>query len=328
MQPNLRKRSIRHSFNVTAICFLALALCLVGLPLAAEQGQQPPPPPPDQQQAAQQQADQQQPGSDAGQAANQDAGPPAPAVPPTITLPAGTVITVRTNDWLSSERNKAGDTFTASLERPLIAGGWVVARRGQNVIGKISLAQKAGHLGGGVSKLGIELGEVTIVDGQVLPVKSQLLSTSAGSSSGRDAATIVGTTGMGAAIGGAAGGGAGAGIGAAAGAFAGVFGVLLTGGRPTIVPPESLLTFRLAEPMTVSTTQSQFAFQPVGPDDYPAQTSSGPRQRRLVYGPGYPYGPYGYGPYGYPYGGWYGYPGPLYFGFYGGPYYYHYRGHP
>ena len=53
------------------------------------------------------------------------------------------------------------------------------------------------------------------------------------------------TTGAGAAIGAAAAGGSGAAIGAGAGFVASIAGVLLTRGKPTVIPPEDILTFRL-----------------------------------------------------------------------------------
>jgi hypothetical protein len=100
--------------------------------------------------------------------------------------------------------------------------------------------------------------------------------------------------------------------------MAGLAGVMLTRGRPAVVYPESLLAFKLDAPVTISTGNSQVAFQPVSQDDYgvnPQQRGDRPSQR-YVYGggPGYGY-PYGYAPY--PYYGFY--PGPFFFGF-GGVY--------
>lgn len=245
-----------------------------------------------------------------------------PTVPPTITLPAGTIIAVRTTGFLSSDQNKAGDTFNAVVDQPIVADGWVVVRRGQSVSGRVAEAQKAGRISG-VSHLGIELGEITLVDGQVAPVKTELVKTSAGTSNGRDVAAVGATTGLGAIIGAAAGGGEGAGIGAGAGIAAGIAGVLLTRGRPTVLYPETLLTFRIDSPVTISTEKGQVAYQPVTQEDYAPNTN---HQRRTGYGaPGYPppYPPspypyyYSYYPY-YPFGYGFYYPGPSYFGFYGG----------
>ncbi len=237
--------------------------------------------------------------------AQQPSGP----VPANITIPAGKVIFARLNEPLSSDHNHVGDTFTATLDQPIVVDGWVVARRGETIVGTVTEAQKAGRVKG-VSHLGLELTDVTVVDGNQLLVKTELWNGSAGTSHGTDAGAIATTTAAGTIIGAAANGGTGAGVGAGAGALAGIGLVLLTRGKPTVLGPEYPLSFRLKEPVAVSTVNSAQAFQPVGPEDY--NSSSRPRRRGA---PGYPVayppyyascGPYwGCGPY-YPYYGYYG----------------------
>lgn len=313
---------------------LALAFCLAALPLAAQQpqvGDQPgespssvapsdaqgqPGTPAQQQtdvQPPQAQPDQQaegQPDTQAqGQPGQQQALPQQPqnqAVPPqTLTLPAGTVIRVRTDDWLSSDHNAIGDSFSASLDQPIVANGWVVARRGQSETGRVSVVKPGGH-GNSASQLGVELPELTLVDGQQVPLQTQLFQASGGSPTGRNVAAVGSTTGLGAVIGAIAGGGTGAAIGAGLGATAGIIGVMSTPDRPTVIPAETVLSFRLQAPVTISTQNSQFAFQPVQQSDYDSRSSQG-RPPMARPGPppppAYPYGPY---PYAYPYA--YAYP--------------------
>src|SRR3984885_14578014 len=276
-----------------------------------QQGQQPdqqaaPPPPPDQSGPL--------PPAPAPQYEQQ--APPAQSYPrvrpanprDALTIPAGPVIQVRTSDWLSSDHNKTGDEFIATLVQPIAVDGWGVMRRKQNIEGNVTDAKRAGRVKG-VSKLQLELSKLTLVDGQLLPVQTTLLNASAGTSKGRDAAAIGITTGTGAAIGAAAAGGPGAAIGAGAGFVASVAGVLLTRGKPTIIPPEDVLTFRLESPVTISTVRSNVAFRPVTSQDY-AQAKPAPPRPRLVR----PYPPPPYGYYGYPYGP---YPYPAYYGYYG-----------
>jgi hypothetical protein len=232
-------------------------------------------------------------------------------VPPTLTLPAGTLVTVRVSDYLSSDHNKVGDPFSAQLEQPLVVDGWVVARRGQTVLGRVAVAKKAGRIKG-VSELGVELSFLVLVDGQQLPVRTQLIQDTAGTSKGRDASAVGTTTGVGAVIGAAANGGEGAAIGAGAGAAVGLVGVLLTRGRPTILPPETSLTFQLQASLTISTARSRIAFRPVNPQDYgPSKLERRPH----LAGAPYPPPPYYYGGPYYPYP--YYYPGPFFVGFYG-----------
>ncbi|HEY2820176.1 MAG TPA: hypothetical protein VGJ06_03960 [Candidatus Acidoferrum sp.] len=262
----------------------------------------------------------------------------APATPPpaTLTIPAGAVLSVRVNEYLSSDQNHVGDRVTATLQQPVVVNGYVVARRGQMLVGQVEAAEKAGRVKG-TSQLGIELTDITTADGQSRPVLTELWKASGGTTHGADAATIGGTTALGAAIGSIADWGRGAAIGAGAGAAAGIGAVLLTRGRPTVIPPETWLTFRLKEPVTVDTTQSAQAFLPVSRYDY--DNYGGRRGSR--YAGGYaPQGPYGAAPYAcgydapcypppaygypyaaYPYAGYYGYPA-FSFGYYGGRGYY------
>src|SRR5207302_1119574 len=149
---------------------------------------------------------------------------------------------------------------------------------GQTLGGRVAEAQKAGRTSG-QSRLGVEIIELGLVDGQQLPVRTQLIEYSGGSSKGRDAVAIGTATGAGAAIGGAAAGGVGAAAGAGAGAVASAIGVMLTRGRATEIFPESTLTFRTVEPITIFTERSAQAFQPVQQGDYPVQSQVQPRPR-------------------------------------------------
>jgi hypothetical protein len=241
------------------------------------------------------------------------------AVPPELVLPAGTLVLIRLSDPLSSDRNNPGDSFTAILDQPLVAQGWVVARRGQAVVGQVTAAQKAGRVQG-VSQLALELTAIVAVDGSQLPVHTELVQASAGASQGRDAAAIGTTTGIGAIVGAAAGGGEGAAIGAAAGAAAGIAGVLSTRGRPTVLYPETLLTFRLLDPTTITTQQAQQAFRPVNQADYGSTSAVQSSPRNLSPIEAYPPPPYYYPPYYYSpyyYDPYYYYPGYGFYGFYG-----------
>ncbi len=226
--------------------------------------------------------------------------PPMVMPPPSMVLPPGTWIKVHIDRVLSSDHNHAGDMFTGTLAQPIIVNGFVVAHRGQNITGRVTAATKAGRVKG-TSELQLEINEVAIADGQQLPLKTQLVDYHGNTSKGDDAVAIGATTGVGAAIGGAVNGGVGAGVGAAAGLLTSTIGVLVTRGRPTVIYPEALITFKTSEPVGFSTEKSAYAFQPAGPQDYaPAlqsRTMSPPRPMYRPYGYGAPY-PY-YAPYPY-----------------------------
>ncbi len=155
---------------------------------------------------------------------------------------------------------RLGDTFTATLEQPLVVDGFVVAPRGSTVMGRVTEAKKAGRVEG-TSRLGVELTGLTLIDGQQVSIQSQMINHNGPTSVGRDAAAIGGTTALGAAIGAGADWGRGAAIGAGAGAAAGIIGVLLTRGHPTVIGPESAMTFQITAPVTFSTEHAPQAFQ-------------------------------------------------------------------
>jgi hypothetical protein len=315
-------RKHRASFKFIIMGCLAIALAIGTLAAAAQQHQQdgaPSPTPDSQVQGqpnlpAQQQTDtppQAQPDQQAQGQLNQ------PVPPQMLTMPAGTIVRVRVDEWISSDRNVIGDSFSAILDQPIVVDGWVVARRGQAQTGRVFTVKQG--KGGGSSELGVDLPELTLVDGQQLPLQTQLFQTTASADRERQVATVGTTAGLGAVIGAIAGGGTGAAIGAGLGATAGVIGVMSTKGRPTEIPPETVLSFRLQAPVTISTEKSQLAFQPVTQSDY----DSRPGQRRpRMARPAPPPPPY----YTYPYPYAYGYPYPWYpgpfagfgFGYYGG----------
>ena len=248
------------------------------------------------------------------------ASAPAPAaklaprrVPDQVTIPAGAFVTVRVDQLLSSDKSKAGDGFSASLYKPLVAGGLVVSRPGQTLGGRVVDAKKAGRVKG-VSHLQIVLNTMTLADGTQVPIKTELTNISGPTSNARDAGGIMATTATGAAIGAAADWGVGAAIGAGAGLVAGTVGVLVTRGHPTIIYPESRLTFRLAAPVTITTGRAPQAFADASTLKYQREQPGPRRGYRGCAGPGCapPPPPYYYGP-----GPYYPYWGPgfgVYFG--------------
>lgn len=236
--------------------------------------------------------------------------PPPPPVPPSLTIQRGTYLTVRVNQMLSSDKNQPGDAFTATLTQPVVVNGVVVAEPGQTLGGQVVTAQK--HSMGNPGRLGLQLTNLTLVDGQQVPVRTQFISRQGGTTSGgQQAGTVATTTGLGAAIGAAADWGTGAAIGAGAGAAAGLIGVLVTRNHASVIYPEQVLTFRIEAPVTFSTQAGQQAFRYVQPNEYDRPPDNGPMYGAYgntapppaappYYAYGYPYPYYGYG---YPYWG-------------------------
>lgn len=273
-------------------------------PVARDNAENPPPPPPAEVAA--------QVPAPAGQVPA-PAGAPMPhvGIPSQLTIQPGTFVTIRVDQPLSSDRNQPGDFFSGTLAGPLVIDGVVAAQRGQTVAGRVTTVHKGGH-GKGSSQLGIELTAFTAVDGQQVPLQTQLVTRAARSRSdpGRDVATVGTTTMIGAVIGSAADWGTGAAIGAGFGAMAGLAGVLLTPGAPAVIYPESVLTFRVQAPVSISTDRAPQAFRYVEPGDY-QQPQVVQSQMQRPPRPAPYYAPYPY-PYPYPYA--YSYPYPYYWG--------------
>ena len=184
----------------------------------------------------------------APQAAN-PAPAPLPAGSP-VTIPAGQPLLVRMIDGVDSKKNNVGDIFHASLETDLNINGALVARRGTDVYGRLAEAKEAGHFSGS-SELQLELTRI-VINGQDYPVVSSDYTLKGKGRGSNTAQKVGGGAVAGAIIGAIAGGGKGAAIGAGAGSAAGAGVQVFTRGQQVKVPSETLLEFRLQQPVTVS----------------------------------------------------------------------------
>jgi hypothetical protein len=174
-----------------------------------------------------------------------------PREPHTATIPAGTLLTVRLREALSTERNSAGDTFAASLDQPLVIDGFVLAERGAPARGHITELVQAGRVKGR-STLALELKSLTTSDGQRLDLETDTFRHEGENTMKKDAARAGVLTAIGAAVGAIAGGGKGAAIGAGVGGAAGAGAVLATRGEDAKLAAETRLTFRLKNPVTIT----------------------------------------------------------------------------
>ena len=166
-----------------------------------------------------------------------------------ITVPAGTRILIRTVDPIDSSKQKAGYRFTTTLEINLQADNVVVAPRGSTVYGRLAQASSAGRMSGS-SELILELTDI-VIDGTAYPLLTSTYEIKGKGEGGNTAKKVIGGAGLGALIGGIAGGGKGAGIGAAAGAAGGTAIAASKKGEQLQIPSESLLEFRLEQPVTL-----------------------------------------------------------------------------
>jgi hypothetical protein len=171
-----------------------------------------------------------------------DAGPAKPATRE-VELPSGAVVAVRLDRALSTVRNRAGDTFEATLDEPVVVDGKEVLPQGTKFTGHVTSSKASGRLKGrGV--LGMTL-DAFDLNGQHYPIATSPHARTTEGHKKRNVEVIGSGTGLGALIGGLAAGGKGAGVGAAVGAAAGTGVAATTGKKDVQVPAETLFRFSL-----------------------------------------------------------------------------------
>ena len=228
---------------------------------------------------------------------------PAPQAPPyqpargPVTIPAGTLLQVRTNETVDSKRARNGEPVQFTIIQDVIAGGVLAIPRGAVVHGVVTDVKNegSGHLAGS-SVLALALTSLDL-GGRNYPLDTDQFRVKGPNKAGQTVNSAVGGAIIGAIIGCAVGRGPGCAIGAGVGAAGGTAASAASGGPRVWIPAEALVTFHINDPITVAPVSPQEAARlaeglyPGGPSLY----------RRSEYGPRY-YAGYGYPayPYGYP----------------------------
>ena len=176
--------------------------------------------------------------------------PPAPKPVDRVTIPAGTVATIRMIDAIDSSRNRPGEEFAATLDAPIVVGDRVVVQRSADARVRLVNARSAGRMSG-QSELQLELVGLT-VNGTAYATESGHYQQHGASRGQRTAETVGGGAVLGALIGAIAGHGKGAAIGSAVGAAGGTAVEASTHGQQIKVPSETKLDFTLTSPVTVT----------------------------------------------------------------------------
>lgn len=278
-----------------------------------QQAEQAPPPPPydqgvarpddaDQQQQGAYRQDypnypaQQQPGYQQQPAYQQPTGP--------VTVPTGTLLTIRTSEVLDSRKLQVGALFQATAANDVYQGNVLAIPRGAVLTGQVTGIKKPGDLAG---KSGLQLQLTSLnLGGQSYTLNTDTWTGDGPGKGGYSTSNTAGGAALGAVIGAIAGGGPGAAIGAVAGGATGLAASAATKGPQVVIPPEAVLTVHLTAPVTVNPVSYQEAQRLA----FSVAQQQPQLARRVVYAP-YPYPYYRYA-YPYPYyyrpGYYYGYP--------------------
>ncbi len=175
----------------------------------------------------------------------------AAAPAPGMVIPAGTQLQIRTNEAINATKDDVGRTFSAEIaDNILDANGNMLAPKGSPA--QLTVA-KVGTTAAGVGSNEVSLALQSInVGGRTYTVQSNTVQQQSNRGIGANKRTAEMTGGgalLGTLIGAAAGGGKGAAIGAIVGGVGGATAQVLTKGNEVKVPAESLLTFKLDQPL-------------------------------------------------------------------------------
>lgn len=176
--------------------------------------------------------------------------PTAAVTPAPIVIPAGTSITVRLQQGLSSASAASGQRFEAVLEQPLVSRDRVVVPAGTPVEGHVVAAHRSGRLRH-PGRLALTLDSI-VMNEHAVPLTTSEVIARGGSHKKRNLGWIGGGTGGGALIGALAAGGKGALIGSGVGAAAGTTTAFVTGKKDVRFGSERVLRFRLEQEVSLS----------------------------------------------------------------------------
>ena len=169
--------------------------------------------------------------------------------PDPVTVPELTPIHVTLDQAVSSNQNRPGDHFDATVSEAVVVDGKTVIPEGARAEGVVVDAKHSGRLMGR-ARLQLALQSVE-VNGQPYDVRTTSSMRIGRDHKKRNWAWIGGGAAGGAAIGAVAAGGQGALIGGPVGAAAGTTVALVTGKKDIKLRPETPVTFKLAEPVTI-----------------------------------------------------------------------------
>jgi len=185
-----------------------------------------------------------------------------PATPTTrevaVTLPASTPVSIEFTQALSSDESVVGDPVNVIVATDVVQDGHVVIPAGAEVTGEV-VQVKSGRKIGGRSRLGLRFESLSLPDGRRYPLQSDI-DYAGKNQTGKDAATIGGSTAGGALLGRVLGGddkGKSTAIGAVVGAAVGTAVASKNGTDSILIQTGDLAELLLYEPLRITVKETE-----------------------------------------------------------------------
>jgi hypothetical protein len=205
----------------------------------------------------------------------------------TVAVPVGTLLRVRVNQRIASNKTQPGSVFDGIVVNDVVAGGEVAIPRGAAVRGTVIDAKSSGALSGR-GELSIQLTQV-MLGGKTYPIVSDVWAHNGGDKTVETVNKTAGFGALGALLGAAGGGGVGAAVGGGIGAAVGLGSSASSGKGQVIIPSEGIVTFHLAQQAAVVTVSEQEMQRLAYGVPYGAQPNYPPPPRRYYRPYYYPY---------------------------------------
>jgi type IV secretory pathway VirB10-like protein len=180
---------------------------------------------------------------------------PAEVTPPTpqleeLVVPSSSVIGLRVDTALSSERAGVEDRVDARVTRDVMVDGRVAIPSGTRAIGSVILVERGGKMRDR-ARLGVRFHTLVLSNGSELPINTEAIYREGDSPSGESARKIGGAAVGGAILGALIGGKKGAVVGGATGAAGGTAVVMAGDRNAATLPSGTVVTIHLAAPVGV-----------------------------------------------------------------------------
>lgn len=167
-----------------------------------------------------------------------------------VVLPATSVLGLRVDTPMSSDRARLEDRVEARVSRDVTVDGRVAVPSGSRVVGSVTLVERGGKMKER-ARLGVRFHTLVLADGREVPLRTEAIMREGESPSSESARKVGGAAIGGAILGAIMGGGKGAMMGGAVGAAGGSAAVMAGDRNAATLPAGTIVSVRLSDPAAV-----------------------------------------------------------------------------